>query len=315
MRTHDQAQAVPEPLHDRPGHEDAALEGIVHAVADLPGHGGDQPVLGEDGFVAAVHQQEAAGAVGILDRALLDAHLAEQGGLLVADHARDRDAVAADDRLAVLLAAAADLRQHRGGDAEEFEQVGVPVQRIDIEQHGPRGVGHVRGVDTAAGQVPDQPGVHRAEAEAARLGLPAGPGDVLQDPVDLGRAEIGVDDQPRLLPDLLLKAALLEAVAIPGSAAVLPHDGVADGPAGRGVPHDGGLALVGDAERHDGAVLHVRDGLLHHVAHRGPDLHGILLHPPLPGEKLGELLLVHDDLLPVLVEDNGLGTAGTLVEG
>ena len=35
----------------------------------------------------------------------------------------------------------------------------------------------------------------------------------------------------------------------------------------------------------------------------------------LPGEKLGELLLVHDDLLPVLVEDDGLGTAGTLVEG
>ncbi|MPM91272.1 hypothetical protein SDC9_138400 [bioreactor metagenome] len=38
----------------------------------------------------------------------------------------------------------------------------VPVQSVDVEQHGAGGIGIVRHMDPPAGEVPDEPGVHRA---------------------------------------------------------------------------------------------------------------------------------------------------------
>ena len=51
-----------------------------------------------------------------------------------------------------------------------------------------------------------------------------------------------------------------------GGAAVLPDDGAVHGLAGGAVPHHGGLALVGDADRGD--VLRLQAGFLQRVAAR-----------------------------------------------
>src|SRR5207244_11465518 len=59
--------------------------------------------------------------------------------------------------------------------------------------------------------------------------------------------------------DRLLVPAAAQRSAGVGGAAILPDDGVVDRLAGRAVPHDRGLALVGDAD--GGDVLRRKPGL------------------------------------------------------
>ena len=133
----DDPQPVAQPLHHRSADEDAPFEGVVDLVADLPGDGRQQVVFRGDGLFAAVHQQEAARAVGVFHRSRLDAHLSEQGRLLVAGDTRDGDFVGEDRgfRRSVNLARRAHLGHHRRRNVEQLQQLLVPLQRADVEQH------------------------------------------------------------------------------------------------------------------------------------------------------------------------------------
>ena len=156
----DHAQVVAQPLHERAGHGDRAFEGVDgRLVADLVGNRGKQTIVGEDGLGAGVHEHEAAGAVGVLRHALLEAGLAEGGRLLVAEDACDRgvDEQAVLAAVAVDLGGGLDLGEHRHRDAEDLADILAPGERADIHQHGARGVGDVRAVHAAvdaARQVP-----------------------------------------------------------------------------------------------------------------------------------------------------------------
>ena len=176
----DDAEAVAEPLDDGTAHEDGAFQGVIDLVADLPGDGGEEVVLREDGLLARVHQKEAAGAVGVLHAAGFGAHLAEEGGLLVAGDAADGHFMGEERGLghAVHLGTGTDFGHHRRGDVQQFQEFGIPLQRMDVEQHRAGGVGDVGHMDLAAGELPDEPAVHGAEAELAGLGLLAGAGHV-----------------------------------------------------------------------------------------------------------------------------------------
>ena len=74
----------------------------------------------------------------------------------------------------------------------------------------------------AAGELPEQPALHRAETEviAGRGGL--GIVVVIEHPADLAGTEIGVEQQARASAPLLLQALLLPGLADGGGAAVLP---------------------------------------------------------------------------------------------
>src|SRR5205809_937141 len=77
---------------------------------------GQQRVRAHD-LAAGVHEQEAAGAVGVLRVAAGEARLAEQRRLLVAEDAGDRPpADRRAGRLAIGLAGGADLRQQSARD-------------------------------------------------------------------------------------------------------------------------------------------------------------------------------------------------------
>ena len=108
----------------------------------------------------------------------------------------------------------------------------------------------------------------------------------------------------------------LQPIAELRGAAVLPDDGVVDRLAGLAVPDDGGLALVGDADGRDvarpqpGAAERLdRDGDL-----RRPDLVRVVLDPAGLREDLLELLLRDADDGAVVVEHDGAGAGGALVE-
>ncbi|KAI1697211.1 hypothetical protein Ddc_19864 [Ditylenchus destructor] len=192
-----------------------------------------------------------------------------------------------------------------------------PAVLAHVEEHGPRGVAHVGHMDLAVRELPDQPAVDGAEGQLAALGLLARAGHVLQDPLQLGPREIRVHHQPRLALDQRPVSALSQLGAARLGAAVLPDDRVMDGPAGLAVPHQRGLALVGDAQR-----LHVgglQRGLGEHLARhrqlRVPDFIGIVLDPARPRIVLAELPLRHRDDAALRIEHDGAGAGGALVQG
>ena len=77
------AQLIPQLLNSRASHKDAALQGVLHVILVAHADGGHQAVFTLHNLAAGVHQQEAAGAVGVLHLAGLKAALAEQGALMV----------------------------------------------------------------------------------------------------------------------------------------------------------------------------------------------------------------------------------------
>ena len=314
----DDPEPVAQPLHHRTADEDTPFEGVIDLVADLPRDGRQQVVFRRDGLFAAVHQQETARAVGVLHRSRFDAHLSEQRRLLVACDACDGHFVGEDRGFcrSVDLARRLYGGHHRCRDVEEFQQILVPLQRVDVEQHRARGVAHIRHVHLAARQPPDQPRIDRAEHQLALLGPLACARDIVQYPFDLRGAEIGVDDESRLFADILCLPFGLQAVAVLRGAAVLPDNGVVDRFFGLGVPHDRGFALVGDAYCGDIQAVDVdgRDCFGDHRGLRRPYLVGIVLHPPRFWEILGELPLGHRADLPFAVEHDRPRTARPLIQ-
>ena len=51
-----------------------------------------------------------------------------------------------------------------------------------------------------------------------------------------------------MLADVVLQALAFELFTQGGGTAALPNNGIVDGAAGFLIPHDGGLALIGDAD-------------------------------------------------------------------
>ena len=244
--TADDAQLITQPLHGRTGDRDRPLQ-RVHGfgVTELVAHRGQQPVLGADDLLAGVEQQEIACAVSVLGLAGVQAHLSDHRRLLIAEDAGQRHlpadrSVVAGDAVGRRVRRRRDVRQHLPRNVEERQQFVVPVQRLQVHQHGAAGVGDVGDVHPAArpaGQIPQHPGVGGAEDRVAVLGVAAHPVDVLQDPLHLAAGEVGGRRQPGLAPDHVAAAVTVQRRGDAVGAGVLPHDRVVVGPAGVPVPH------------------------------------------------------------------------------
>ena len=148
-------------------------------------------------------------------------------------------------------------------------------------------------MDLPGGQIPDEPGIHRAGAQLAPLRPLPDAGDVIQDPFDLRTGKVSVDQQAGLVRHRLGPAIGLELVTDGGGAAALPHDGVVYRPPGGPLPQDGSLPLVSDAQGRDllgvdmGGVHRLRQSLFLHV----PKLRRVVLHPAGLGIDLPEGVL------------------------
>ena len=221
----DQLHFVTQPLDGGAAHEHAALKGIGGLAVQPPGHRGQQPRLGQPELIADVHQHEAACAVGVFRHALIDAGLAKQRRVLVADQGGHGDRRAQN----VLIQHADDAGsihhrgQHLARDIHDIQQFVIPLLPRQVEQHRAARVGRVRHMGMALHQMPGQVAVHRAEAQLA-LPRPLAQVQVIQQPLQLGARKIGIRHQAGLFPDHVRVSRGLQLVHIAGRAAALPHD-------------------------------------------------------------------------------------------
>ena len=116
----DQPEVVAQPLHERSGDRDRALEHVGRRlVAELVGDAGDEPVARGHGALAGVQHEEVARAVGALGLAGREAALPEERRLLVAEQRGERDAADLAERRRwradLARAAAAARRSRRAG--------------------------------------------------------------------------------------------------------------------------------------------------------------------------------------------------------
>ena len=196
-RVVEEAEGVAEPLDRRSGDEDRALEGVDGLLAVQPPGRSPQEAFGRRPCVAAgVGEDEAARSVRRLHLSGRVAPLAEERRLLVAGDSRDRDPSAEKLGLGDRAARVDDLRQDLARHPEELEQLVVPLEALEAEEHGARGVRDVGGVNRAAGQLPEEPGVDGAEGEVGRLSA-----RLVEEPLELRRGEIGIRDEAGALPD------------------------------------------------------------------------------------------------------------------
>ena len=123
----DHPERVAEPLHQRPGHRDRALERVAHLVAEHVADGRDQAVGRARDPRPGVHQQERARAVRALGLARGEARLPDERGLLVAQRPGDRAPRAARWCTCRRPRVRPDLGQHPRRDVERFSSSGCPL--------------------------------------------------------------------------------------------------------------------------------------------------------------------------------------------
>ena len=122
---------------------------------------------------------------------------------------------------------------------------------MDVEKHCPGCIADIGNMYLAPCEHPDKPCVDCAETEPAFFGFLSCSRYVFKDPTDLGCAEVGVNDKACLASYRVSMTFLLERVAVFRCASVLPYDGIIDRFSGLGVPYDGCLSLVRDADCSD----------------------------------------------------------------
>ena len=121
------------------------------------------------------------------------------------------------------------------------------------------------------------------KASSPRSARARAPLDVIEEPRDLRRAEVRVDDEPRLFAHARDGARVrLERLAHGGRAPALPDDREVDGPPRRPVPDERRLALVGDPDRREVVAADLRglEGAGHACLDARPDLGGVVRDPP-----------------------------------
>ena len=206
-----------------------------------------------DRLLARVHQHEAAGAVGGLGHAGLEAGLAEQRRLLVAGHPGDRQ-LGVEQARARSCRRCALLSRTSGSSARgtRNRRHSSSSQRCAWMSNSEVRLALVTSVAWTAPPVSRQSRKLSMvpKASSPRSARSRAPGRCRGSrrswsPRNTDRAPARSGRGPGL------RALGLELGAVVGGAAVLPDDRAVDRLAGRAVPDDGRLALVGDADGGD----------------------------------------------------------------
>ena len=175
-RRPDDAEPVAQPLHHRAGDEDAAFQRVlgVRSRCGTPPWSAACCASGT-GRSPGVHQHEAAGAVGILGHA--GRRCSAGRTARPAGRPPCRRSGCGRRGYRPWLSATRPLDALTSGSIcrgtrNKSQQFLVPAAGVDVEEQRARGVGLVGDVRRAARELPDEPGIDRAERELARLAPP-----------------------------------------------------------------------------------------------------------------------------------------------
>ena len=205
---------------------------------------------------------------------------------------------------------------HRTGNREEGEHIVVPIQLMDVEQQGSGSIRIICGMDSTAGEFPDQPAVHVAHQQLSPVCCGAGTCDIVENPLDAASGEIRVDNQTGSFFHKRFLAGSLECVADILATHALPHDSVTDRFAGQTVPDNHGFTLIGQCQ---GAVGGGAAAFLHHFPDNGDRVavedFRVVLNPTFPGIDLLVRAGCGTDQRAILLEKKGFRALGALVDG
>lgn len=201
-----------------------------------------------------MEQHKTTRAIRVLRTTGIEAALAEQGRLLIARNAANRNA--SRHRGAGRYSKVARRGTHFGkkgcGHVEQLEQLFVPLARMNIEEHRAARVGHVSRMHCSTRELPNEPRIYRAERKLAGLGRLASPGNMVEQPLDFACREVRIGNEARFCLNKLAntrpRTHFLDDI---GRTAALPHDGIRNGSARLAIPNHRGFTLVRNADRVD----------------------------------------------------------------
>ena len=163
-------------------------------------------------------------------------------------------------------------------------------------------------MNLTTGQFPDQPGIDRATKQSVDIGY----FHVLQNPIDFGSTEVGIQRQTGLGADQL--RVLDQRLAAFSRSPALPDDGVIDGVSGFAIPDDGGFTLIGNPNGVDWARRFGQGGG-DGVDDRLPNVFGIMFDPAGLRVVLFEFAIgIGDDLSGGIIDDRP-GSRCALIDG
>ena len=247
------ADAVTEPLDSGTGYEDGTFESVFNFAVKPPGNGRYKAVLGFMDFRTRVHEHEAAGTVGILSHARLEAVLTKESRLLVTGSAGNGNRCAEDGRngFAVYAGRRFNFRQHALRNIEIAEECVIPFQLIDVVEHGTGSVGIIRHMSLAAREFPNQPCINRTEEQIALFCLFTGTFNFIENPFDFRCGEISINQKTSLVLDLIHKALFLQVLSNRRRLTGLPNDGIVHRTTRVLIPDNCRFTLVGDTDSRD----------------------------------------------------------------
>src|SRR5208282_3334435 len=163
----------------------------------------------------------------------LETGLANQSGLLIAEIAGDGNSRNGRQlRSAIHFAARNNPWQHLDRNAEIFQYVPIPLQRVEVHQLGAAGIGHVGHVDAAirsTGEMPVQKSVDIAKQQIARFSLCACARNTFENPANLQATKIGSERKPGPGAIAVLSATRGELGHSGSNARILPDNRVVNG--------------------------------------------------------------------------------------
>ena len=250
------AELVSKPLHHSARHEHAAFKGVFEPIGARSARGDRsyQAVLRFNGGMARMEQHKTTRAVRILRATGVETALAEQGRLLVARNAANRNAGrhGGAGRYSKVARRGTHLGKKRCGHVEQLEQLFVPLARMDVEEHRAARVGHVGRMHCPTRKLPNEPRINRAERKLAGLCRLARAGNMVEQPLDFARREIRIGNEARFclneLANARPRAHFLDDV---GRTAALPHDGIGNRSACLAIPNHRSFTLIRNANRVD----------------------------------------------------------------
>ena len=191
-------QCVAQPFDGGARVKRAALRGVDRASVYPVGEGGEQGGGRRRGRGAVVGQDETAGAVGCLGHPGLGATLADEGRVLIAGDAADRQRDPEDRSVhgAEVRRAIAHRRQNRGRHVEYRAEVIAPGLGVNVEQHRAGRIGRIGAVVLARGEPPQEKRIDGAEGEVAGVRAGTGTRHMVEQPRQLGGREVRVEAQP-----------------------------------------------------------------------------------------------------------------------